>query len=382
MTSQPRSRLTRNLKFVRLVTCAIGLFAVPACESGESSPEDDDGPSRTSADELTTYDANGVAAANVNVTVSGTTASGAYTLKTKRTVTFKEVVLAVRDASNANFDFAWNGNVRLLGSRTFTGTSAGLVAGTYSATVAYTLDDKTWFSVGPKVSFTVGTNTCTPTTCAAQKATCGSISDGCGGTLTCGSCTSPQTCGGGGVANVCGGGGGTTGGGSFMAAPSGWSYNQLVWETQFGYSGMGSAPAAPNQGTYVANGVPRPNTSVGFLNDWNFGSQEAAGGVWRSYSSVVPPPVVGTLNIQPALGNSPGCRDACMKILRYRFWDGRVFTHASNEHAAVPGNANAIVSVTSRYAVCSSKSTALPVSPRSAPSIANLKVPTYFAAWP
>jgi peptidoglycan/xylan/chitin deacetylase (PgdA/CDA1 family)/endo-1,4-beta-D-glucanase Y len=46
--------------------------------------------------------------------------------------------------------------------------------------------------------------TCTPTTCAAAGATCGSISDGCGTTLNCGSCTSPDTCGGGGVANQCG----------------------------------------------------------------------------------------------------------------------------------------------------------------------------------
>jgi hypothetical protein len=35
---------------------------------------------------------------------------------------------------------------------------------------------------------------CTPTTCAAQQATCGSISDGCGGTIDCGSCASGQTC--------------------------------------------------------------------------------------------------------------------------------------------------------------------------------------------
>src|SRR5947208_130042 len=45
---------------------------------------------------------------------------------------------------------------------------------------------------------------CTPTTCAAQGKNCGAISDGCGGTLTCGACTTPQTCGGAGVANVCG----------------------------------------------------------------------------------------------------------------------------------------------------------------------------------
>jgi hypothetical protein len=50
---------------------------------------------------------------------------------------------------------------------------------------------------------------CAPTTCAAQGKNCGSIADGCGGNLNCGTCTAPQTCGGGGTANVCGGGGGT-----------------------------------------------------------------------------------------------------------------------------------------------------------------------------
>ena len=44
---------------------------------------------------------------------------------------------------------------------------------------------------------------CTPTTCAAQGKNCGTIPNGCGGTLTCGVCTAPQTCGGAGVANVC-----------------------------------------------------------------------------------------------------------------------------------------------------------------------------------
>jgi hypothetical protein len=35
---------------------------------------------------------------------------------------------------------------------------------------------------------------CTPTTCAASGATCGSISNGCGGTLSCGTCVAGQTC--------------------------------------------------------------------------------------------------------------------------------------------------------------------------------------------
>jgi hypothetical protein len=46
---------------------------------------------------------------------------------------------------------------------------------------------------------------CVPTTCAAKTATCGSVDDGCGGALDCGTCTAPETCGGGGVANQCGG---------------------------------------------------------------------------------------------------------------------------------------------------------------------------------
>jgi hypothetical protein len=45
---------------------------------------------------------------------------------------------------------------------------------------------------------------CTRTTCGAQGANCGLIADGCGGTLQCGTCEAPSTCGGGGTPNVCG----------------------------------------------------------------------------------------------------------------------------------------------------------------------------------
>lgn len=47
------------------------------------------------------------------------------------------------------------------------------------------------------------TGPCTPTTCAAQGRVCGAISDGCGGTLRCGTCPSGQSCS---DANVCVGG--------------------------------------------------------------------------------------------------------------------------------------------------------------------------------
>ncbi len=45
---------------------------------------------------------------------------------------------------------------------------------------------------------------CVPATCAAIGANCGAESDGCGGTLNCGACAAPETCGGGGTTNVCG----------------------------------------------------------------------------------------------------------------------------------------------------------------------------------
>ena len=44
---------------------------------------------------------------------------------------------------------------------------------------------------------------CTPLTCADLPGFCGTVDDGCGGTLDC-TCTLPETCGGGGVQNECG----------------------------------------------------------------------------------------------------------------------------------------------------------------------------------
>lgn len=50
-------------------------------------------------------------------------------------------------------------------------------------------------AVAPDACGTTGpVNTCTPTTCAAVGATCGTISDGCGGTLSCGTCEQGQAC--------------------------------------------------------------------------------------------------------------------------------------------------------------------------------------------
>ena len=45
---------------------------------------------------------------------------------------------------------------------------------------------------------------CTPTTCAGLGKSCGIVPDGCGAMLNCGTCAAPATCGGGGTLNVCG----------------------------------------------------------------------------------------------------------------------------------------------------------------------------------
>src|SRR5262245_31762019 len=57
---------------------------------------------------------------------------------------------------------------------------------------------------GDAKGVTVHYASCVPTSCVAKGANCGTVSDGCGGTLNCGTCAAPSTCGGGGVPNVCG----------------------------------------------------------------------------------------------------------------------------------------------------------------------------------
>jgi hypothetical protein len=54
-----------------------------------------------------------------------------------------------------------------------------------------------------QVQYPTGT-CCTPKTCTELGNNCGSVSDECGGTLECGACTAPESCGGAGLDNRCG----------------------------------------------------------------------------------------------------------------------------------------------------------------------------------
>ncbi|MBI2394510.1 MAG: SUMF1/EgtB/PvdO family nonheme iron enzyme [Deltaproteobacteria bacterium] len=50
-------------------------------------------------------------------------------------------------------------------------------------------------TIGMGYALKLGATGCAPTTCAVQGATCGTILDGCGGSLNCGACTAPSVCG-------------------------------------------------------------------------------------------------------------------------------------------------------------------------------------------
>jgi hypothetical protein len=69
--------------------------------------------------------------------------------------------------------------------------------GVYCSTIAP--DNLAWGTKAWQLVQSCSTS-CTPTTCAAQGKNCGSISDACGGTLNCGTCSSGQTCS---SSNVC-----------------------------------------------------------------------------------------------------------------------------------------------------------------------------------
>jgi hypothetical protein len=80
--------------------------------------------------------------------------------------------------------------ITLTASRAFTSTDP---TGQWYSYATYEDTESLWHD-GPSVYFTVGS--CKPTTCAMQDAACGTISDGCGGLLNCGTCNSCQSSGG------------------------------------------------------------------------------------------------------------------------------------------------------------------------------------------
>lgn len=104
---------------------------------------------------------------------------------------------------------------------------------------------------------------CRPTTCTARGKNCGTLPDGCGGTLACGRCTSPATCGGGGVANVCGGGSD----GTIQGPPAGLLFDATDGSKNYLRSPIPANPAIdPASAALVSQINPIPTAAAG--SDW------------------------------------------------------------------------------------------------------------------
>lgn len=97
--------------------------------------------------------------------------------------------------------------------------------------------------VGPGCS-----SSCVKKTCADLGANCGTVSDGCGGTLDCGGCAAPATCGAGGQANVCA-----------VAGCSGtWTTDAVDTTFRAWDVGGGNIAVDDKGGVHLAYGTPGP----------------------------------------------------------------------------------------------------------------------------
>jgi hypothetical protein len=130
------------------------------------------------------------------------------------------------------------------------------------------------------IQIKASTGTCTPTTCAAQVKNCGAISDGCGGTLACGTCGGGQTCS---SSNVCttisdGGDAGSDGGdggdgGALVSA--GLTCNLLTNTNPY------SAPAVGKPGYLASITDPVFGTKITRITG-DPGTAISSGGTWGS----------------------------------------------------------------------------------------------------
>jgi hypothetical protein len=90
---------------------------------------------------------------------------------------------------------------------------------------------------------------------------------------------------------------------------------------------MGTSPSGPNGGSFVSTGVPTPDTSVGLLNDWNFGMQQMPDEAWAVSGS------------SPYVGSSLGCGNtyASGDGADYSF-PGSVFQTSTGANSALLGS--------------------------------------------
>jgi len=144
-------------------------------------------------------------------------------------------------------------------SWTVVGSATVSMSSTLEVGLAVTSHLNGTLATGMFDNVSIGSASCTPTTCSALGKNCGSVSNGCGGTLNCGTCTSPQTCGGGGVPNVCGGS--STSSCSFTITQNG--YDGPNWWGTISFKNNGPANASNFSLTFnVPTGAHCTNDAV------------------------------------------------------------------------------------------------------------------------
>ncbi|QRK08194.1 hypothetical protein JQX13_51075 [Archangium violaceum] len=126
---------------------------------------------------------------------------------------------------------------------------------------------------------------CQPLTCEQLEANCGEPSNGCGGTLSCGTCTAPEVCGGRGRANTC----------AIPAAERWCNEDGWCWEAPLphGYALNGAHFRATNDGWAVGkgghiqhwDGTKWSRVSSGTTSDLNDVHAVSATDVWTVGSS-------------------------------------------------------------------------------------------------
>ncbi len=146
--------------------------------------------------------------------------------------------------------------------------SAKLTAGKHTLKLVFDTDKI-------NVNSMTATLVCQPTTCATALANCGSIPDGCGGTLACGTCQGTDTCGGSGTPNVCG--------------------------------GADRFPGDPGVGRLYVGGTPDPTISYDYKTSFAAWEQKMGGrkmGIGRVFASSSSP-ALGTIDAMIAKGMIP-----------------------------------------------------------------------------
>jgi MYXO-CTERM domain-containing protein len=133
----------------------------------------------------------------------GIGATNTYTVTTTSAVGTAETIALVVQDLPAGVTAAFNPPTVSAGSPSKLTLTAAATAPASPSTTFTVIGKATSAVHAAKAAVSV--TTCKPLTACPSPDNCGTLSDGCGGTVTCGpACAAPKTCGGGGTPNVCG----------------------------------------------------------------------------------------------------------------------------------------------------------------------------------